>query len=54
MENMRIYIDKINKVLKKNNRELSYEALEEMTYLHQVFMGLPNYCCEISPKLSPD
>ena len=40
----------INKVLKKHKGELSYEALEEITYLHQVFMGKSNYCCQISSK----
>ena len=40
-------------MLKKYNIVLSYVELEEMTYLHQVFMGLSNYCCEISFKLSP-
>ena len=42
-DNLRL---EVNKVLKKHNTVLSYEALEEMIYLHQVFMGLSNYCCE--------
>ena len=38
----------------KGSYSLSYKALEEMTHLHQVFMGKSNYCCQISSKLSPN